>query len=146
MVFVYALSKMVGPGSDSSTGGSSTTTRTDIRTGIVSGSPTEVVRVTAVDLFRQYDDNEVATDNRLKGKIIEVSGRVQSINKDFLDHVYVTLATPNQFMSASMHVPKSEEPKMAELRKGQAVALRCLKMKRWVGSPSGDDCVLMGSD
>ena len=86
---------------------------TDARSGIVSGKQAEVVRVTAHELFQQYDENEVATDSRLKGKIVEVTGRVQAINKNVWDNVYVTLVTPNQFMSASMHVLKSEEQKIA---------------------------------
>jgi len=125
---------------------SATTVTADVRSGIISGKPTEVVQVTAAGLFQEYDNNEVATDNRLRGKIVEVTGTVASINKDFLDHVYVNLATQNQFMSASMHVPQSEEQKMASLRKGQKVVFRCPKMQRWVGSPSGGDCVLMRSD
>jgi hypothetical protein len=133
-----------GPSERTSTAAAAPSTRTDVRNGIISGIPAEVVRVTANELFQQYDDNEVATDIRLKGKIVEVTGRVQSINKNFLDHVYVSLVTRNQFMSANMHVVKSEEQKMADLRKGQTVTFRCPTMKRWVGSPSGDDCVLLG--
>nr|WP_249810334.1 OB-fold putative lipoprotein [Bradyrhizobium sp. 157] len=68
-------------------------TLTDVRNGIISGSPAEVVRVTATELFREHDNNEVATDNRLKGKIVEVTGRVESINKNFLDDVYISLVT-----------------------------------------------------
>jgi hypothetical protein len=105
----------------------------------------EVISFTAKDLFDAYDSNEVATDISLKGKIVQVTGRVQSINKDVFDSIYVNLATPNQFMSAAMHVVKSEEAKMAALRKGQSVVFRCPKMQRWVGSPSGSDCVLVGT-
>jgi hypothetical protein len=118
---------------------------TDVRTGLISGKPAEVVRVAADDLFGQYDNNEVATDIALKGKIVEVTGRVASINKDVFDHMYVSLATRNQFMSANMHVVSTDEAKLAALRKGQFAVFRCATMKRWVGSPSGDDCVLMSA-
>ena len=126
--------------------GSQSPPSTDVRSGIISGKPTEVVQVTAAGLFQEYDNNEVATDNRLRGKIIEVTGTVAAVNKNVWDLVYVNLATPNQFMSASMHVPQSEEQKTASLRKGQTVVFRCTKMKRWAGSPSGDDCVLIRSN
>jgi hypothetical protein len=115
-------------------------TLTDVRSGTISGKPTAIVSVRAADLFREYADNEVATDNRLKGKIVEIIGTVESINKNAFDHIYVLLVTPNQFMSASIHVLQSEEQKMASLRKGQIVIFRCPKMQRWAGSPSGDDC------
>jgi hypothetical protein len=107
--------------------------------------PAEVISFTAKDLFDAYDGNEVATDISLKGKIVQVTGRVQSINKDVFGSIYVNLATANQFMSAAMHVVKSEEAKMAALRKGQLVVFRCPKMQRWVGSPSGSDCVLVSA-
>jgi hypothetical protein len=65
-------------------------------------TPAEVIGTTAEQLFQMYDYNEVATDSAIKGKILEVKGTVQSINKDFLDHMYVSLVTPNQFMSAGV--------------------------------------------
>lgn len=105
--------------------------------------PAEVISFTANDLFDAYDRNEVATDIALKGKIVQVSGRVQSINKDAFNSIYVSLVTSNQFMSAQMHVDKLEEAKMAALQKGQSVVFRCSKMQRWAGSPSGSDCVLV---
>ncbi|MDB5554507.1 MAG: hypothetical protein JWL86_4491 [Rhizobium sp.] len=110
---------------------------------IRNAAPADVAKTSAGELFRMYDTNEVATDSSLKGRIVEVSGTVQGINKDFLDNLYVSLVTPNQFMSANMHVPKSEEQKLIQMRKGQSVVFRCAKMKRWAGAPSGDDCLVM---
>jgi hypothetical protein len=109
----------------------------------VSGTPTEIVRVTANGLFDDYDSNEIATDNRLKGKIVDVIGRVQSIDKSVSGHMYVGLATSNQFKPAQMYVDSSEEAKIAALRKGQLATFRCPKMERRVGTPWGNDCVLM---
>ena len=105
-------------------------------------TPAETVSYTAKSLFAAYDANEVATDIALKGKMIEVSGAIQAINKSVFGTIYVTLVTDNQFLPAAMHVVNSEESKMAALRKGQYVVFRCPKMQRWVGSPSGTDCVL----
>jgi hypothetical protein len=117
----------------------------DVRNGILSGQPAEVVRLTSQGLFFQYENNEVATDLALKGKIVEVAGPIQSINKDAFDHIYVSLVTTNQFEPAQMHVLSSEEAKIAALRRGQYAVFRCPTMKRWVGSPSGDDCVLISA-
>jgi hypothetical protein len=103
----------------------------------------EIVSATAQELFDAYESNEVATDIRLKGKIIEISGRVQSVNKDVFDSMYVSLETRNQFMPANVHPTKQDETKIAGLRRGQNVVFRCQRIKRWVGSPSGDDCILL---
>ena len=92
-----------------------------------------------------YDNNEVATDNMLKPyKAVEITGYVDAISKDFFDQMYVILKTPNPFMSAHIHVPKSEEAKLIQMRKGQSARFRCAKMKLVAGSPWGDDCIVMG--
>jgi hypothetical protein len=107
-----------------------------------SQQPTETYRTTAADLFDRYAKNEVETDMALKGKIVEISGTVESIRKDFLDNLRVDLETPNQFMPASMQVIPEQEGRLADLRKGQRVTLRCPKMIRWGGTPNGSKCIL----
>ncbi len=103
--------------------------------------PAEVVKVTAVELFNAYEANEVATDERLKGKQVEVTGTVQSIDKDAFDNIVIRLRTPNEFMSAALEVVESEKGKAIALNKGAKVTIRCDRMMRIVGSPAGSDCV-----
>ncbi|MCP1754393.1 OB-fold protein [Bradyrhizobium elkanii] len=105
--------------------------------------PTEILTATAQELFDAYASNEVATDIRLKGKIIQVSGRIQSIDKSVFDTMYVSLETSNQFMPTKVSPNKQDESKVAALRRGQQVVFRCRQMKRWVGSPMGEDCLLL---
>lgn len=102
----------------------------------------EVVKISAVELFQSYDANEVATDERLKGKIVEVSGTIQAIDKDAFNNIVIRLRTPNEFMSAAMQVGDSDKAKAIALRKGDKVAIRCARMSRMIGSPYGADCVL----
>lgn len=116
---------------------------TDIRQGRVDGKSLEIVTISAINLFREYERNEVATDMRLEGKIVEIHGTVTGINKDFWDKAYVELRTPNEFMSATVRPIASDIEKTARLRKGQLVAFRCQKMHRFMGSPSGSNCVLV---
>jgi hypothetical protein len=99
-----------------------------------------VFKITASKLFTDYDRNEVAADEAMKGKVIRVSGRIQSIDKDFMDDVIVNLATPNEFMPARMEMVKAEKSAAAGLNKGQAVEIECERMTRLVGSPSGRKC------
>jgi len=116
---------------------------TDLRQGLVNGKRLEVITVSAMNLFREYERNEVAADLRLQGKIVEIQGTVTGINKDFWDSVYVTLRTPNEFMSADVRPINSDIEKIARLRKGQLVTFRCEKMMRFAGAPSGSKCVLV---
>jgi tRNA_anti-like len=116
---------------------------TDVRRNLINGQYLEVVTVSAMGLFREYDRNEVATDMRLKGKIVEIQGSITGINKDLWDKAYVTLKTPNEFMSASVRPIESDIDKIARLVKGQLVTFRCEKMQRFMGSPSGSNCALI---
>ncbi|AKJ42848.1 hypothetical protein SOASR032_23880 [Pragia fontium] len=101
----------------------------------------EVYSTTAKALFNDYDANEVALDEKLKGKIIEVKGIVQSIDKDFLDNIVIELRTSNEFMPAQMTMDDNQKSVASSLKKGQTVIITCKKMTRIMGSPSGDDCV-----
>lgn len=117
--------------------------RSSPRDGVLSDRQVEIVRVSVTDLFNEYDRNEVATDMRLSGKVVEISGAIQSINKNFRDKPYIVLATPNRFMGAHMEPVAADTDKVARLSKGQRVTFRCEKMKRFMGAPNGDNCVLM---
>jgi hypothetical protein len=102
-----------------------------------------VMNGTAQEFFDAYERNEVETDLRLRGKIIQISGIVQSVDKDVFDSMLVRLQTKNQFMAATVKPIKQDVGKIAALRRGQAVSFRCQRIKRWVGSPWADDCVLL---
>ncbi|MCS2162959.1 OB-fold putative lipoprotein [Scandinavium sp. H11S7] len=101
----------------------------------------EVFSTTARQLFKAYDENEVATDENMKGKIVAVKGVVESIDKDFTDSIIIGFQTDNQFMPARMEMKDSEKPTAIALKKGQQVTVICERMSRVMGSPSGRDCV-----
>lgn len=100
-----------------------------------------VYKTTSVDLFRAYDANEVATDAAIHGRVVEISGRVNSIDKDAFDHIVVHLATANEFQSTSLTMGDSEAAKAGALQKGVMITVRCAGMKRMIGSPYGTGCV-----
>lgn len=103
----------------------------------------ELVKISSSELFKAYEDNEVATDERLKGKDVLVSGTVQSIDKDAFDNIVVTFRTSNEFMPARMQMKDSEKATAVSLKKGVKSAVQCQKMSRIIGSPAGSDCVFV---
>lgn len=115
------------------------------QTDAVAASPTkpqkEVYRVSAAKLFKDYEENEVATDELMKGKLIAVTGTVQSIDKDFSNAIIIRLRTANQFMPASMEMQDSEKNTALMLKKGSQVEIVCQRMMRVIGTPSGRRCV-----
>lgn len=47
--------------------------------------------ISANQLFKEYDDNEVAADDKFKQKIILVSGIINDIGKDIMDNPYIVM-------------------------------------------------------
>lgn len=102
----------------------------------------DVYKTTAAQLFKDYESNEVAADEKMKGKSVEVSGTIQSIDKDFADNIVLQLKTANEFMPAHMNLEDSEKQKAMALSKNAKVTVLCKKVARMVGSPIGSECVL----
>lgn len=130
---VWAASRDDAPKPGSSTSASSAASRP-------AEAPKPVFATTAMQLFQDYDRNEVAADEAMKGHIVRVKGRIQAIDKDFTDDVIVNLQTPNEFMPARMQMIDEEKSAAAGLSKGQTVEVECERMSRVVGSPSGRKC------
>ncbi|HTV54040.1 MAG TPA: hypothetical protein VMI06_03915, partial [Terriglobia bacterium] len=99
--------------------------------------------VSALELFSAYQSNEVAADNKYKGRLLLVSGYVESINKDFIDNPYLMLATPNEFMGIRADLNKEEESTAAQLSKGEPINLRCTGGGMTLGSPILNGCSIV---
>lgn len=50
-----------------------------------------VASLTAVALFQAYTDNKIAAADKYEGNLVEVSGMIQSIDKDILGNPYVAI-------------------------------------------------------
>jgi hypothetical protein len=106
--------------------------------GDVSSAP--VRTVSALQLWSDYHANEVAADNVYRGERLDVQGVVESINKNFVDDVYVVLATPNEFMSVHADLKHDYQSAAAQLQIGQMVSLECVGGGMVIGSPILKDC------
>lgn len=80
--------------------GSSQSTKIENTKGTQSNSQTkteetkvEAIKVTAIKLSEDYKANEVSADAQYKGKLVEITGLVDSIGKDITDTPYVVLQT-----------------------------------------------------
>jgi hypothetical protein len=103
------------------------------------------VVVRATELFDDYHRNEVAADERYKGKLVRVVGVVQSLDKDAFDNIVVRLQTSNQFQSVMASMKDAEKSKVASMTKGQAASLECRGRGMVIGSPSLGDCTVLGT-
>lgn len=102
-----------------------------------------IYTTTATQLNKDYATNEVATDSRIGNDIINISGAIMSIDKDFTDSVVLLLSTGGyEFDAARLQLVESQRDKATRLSKGQHVVANCDKVRRVMGSPFGYDCVL----
>jgi hypothetical protein len=88
-----------------------------------------VASVSAQELHKEYDTNEVAADEKYKNKVIIVSGVIDSIGKDIMDEPYVTLRTKNyggNVWAADVQCMFPEEygEKLTSLRKGGNIKIK----------------------
>ncbi len=98
--------------------------------------------VSASQLQKDYKANEVAADNKYKGKLLRVTGTVESIDKDFLDNVVLKLGTGDMFAEVHATLEDSEKPKAAELSKGKRVRVVCTGGGMVMMSPMLRACTL----
>jgi hypothetical protein len=88
------------------------------------GQPDEAaLPITARDLFRAYETNAIAADQQYKGKLLEVSGTVDSIGKDILDSPYVTLSTDAYIFSVQCMLTRSDTSAAARLTPGRSITV-----------------------
>lgn len=82
------------------------------------------IKITAAQLFAEYETNGIAADTAYKGKTLEVSGKVNNIDKDILDNPYVTLKTQAVFGEIQCFLKESEQGGAATLKTGMSIVIR----------------------
>lgn len=86
-------------------------------------APAEAIKVSAAQLYSAYKANEISADDQYKGKLLEVSGSVNSIGKTF-NSPYVTLKGDTYFGDIQCMLRDSEQSKAATLQKGQQITVQ----------------------
>lgn len=97
---------------------------------------------TASTLRDAYEANEVAADERYKDKSVLVTGDVMRIGKDILDEPYVILQWHNKEIGGAVQCSfsKSDNSKLAELKKGQTVYIKGKCKGLTLGTVTLSDC------
>ncbi|WP_427032723.1 OB-fold protein [Enterobacter hormaechei] len=67
-----------------------------------------IYRTTAKALAELYSANEVAADDKIGGRKVEMTGTVQDITKNFANDVVLKLESGNRFMPVSLSMADSE--------------------------------------
>ena len=79
------------------------------------------VIISASKLYKEYNENEIAADEKYKGKIIEVTGVIRDIGNDIMDNAYITLVGNEYFGDIQCYF--NEKSVVAKLSKGKRVTV-----------------------
>lgn len=95
------------------------------KTGGGGSAPEEpAITVSAAELVSEYDANEVAADNRYKGKMVQVSGVVHNIGKDIFNNMFVTLQSGHPLQCVQVFFDDSHAGEIAGLSKGTSLTVK----------------------
>lgn len=102
------------------------------------------IKVTASQLYDDYEANEVAADAKYKDKKVEISGTISGIGKDLMDTPYVALvvAPNNPVFSVQCMFRKGDEVQLTALTKGSDLVLKG-KVSGKLGNVLVNDCSLV---
>ena len=106
----------------------------------------KAIKVTSVQIYQDYDENEVSADNRYKDKVVEIKGTVINIRKDFSDNIVVTLngLVDNEYeiVGVACTFSKSHNNETSGLSKGDKIVVRGLCKGKIMG-PRISGCSLL---
>lgn len=102
----------------------------------------EAIKLKAETLRQAYKANEVNGDNLYKGKLVEISGTVDSIGKDVMKEAYITFETPESvsFDKVQCMFNQTEEAGLAQLKKGQSITVQGTVSGATIGSVIVKNC------
>jgi hypothetical protein len=103
----------------------------------------QIVKVTALQLVSDYKANQVAADNKYKGKTFQISGTINSIGKDILDNPYVTLNGTDFLSNVQCYFDKSDQGELASLVKDTKLTVNCKVSGESIGNVMAKGCTIV---
>jgi|1185.fasta_scaffold11922_2 hypothetical protein len=84
---------------------------------------TKAVRVRAGAIVKEFEDNELAADNKYKGKTLRITGVVEKIDTEFLnDEKYILqISSGGDFEFLTVNCHDMSNSQLAKLKKGDDV-------------------------
>ncbi len=103
----------------------------------------EVV-ITSINLSKEYSENEVSADAKYKGKLIEISGKMTSVDNGTFDNEMIVRLSDGKYdmNNAWCYMKESEREKVLTLKKGQQVTLIGKGDSATLSSPVLKGCVV----
>ena len=96
--------------------------------------------VSATDVAKEYEKNQVSADKKYFKKSLLVTGSISSINSGLGNEPYIVLRSANEFLSPQIYFHKNNVEKIASLKKGQKLSFVCDGAGAIVGTPMFKKC------
>lgn len=80
--------------------------------------------MTAKALTDEYKQNEVAADEKFKGKTVQISGTIGEIGKNAFDQMYVSIKTDLESMDLQAAFDDEHKNQLVTLKAGQPVKVQ----------------------
>lgn len=103
--------------------------------------PTPPLRISAAQLYSEFDQNAVAANDEFAGRRLEVSGKVLSVDKEARGLLRLRIGVDQYGLhDIAADLPDASEATIAQLKKGHSVTLLCTDVHRALGSVTLDKC------
>ena len=96
--------------------------------------------VTAKELAKAYEENEAGAQLKYGNHVLEVTGKIASIDLDFSNKPFLVLVGTNPFMGPQMQLTEASQAKAASLKKGAIVTSVCASVSELAGTPMLTGC------
>lgn len=107
--------------------------------------PEEVISVSAVDLYNEFDSNAIAAKEKYKDKTIQVTGTVNKIDETVWGNIYVELKSDEYgFTGVQCFFPQDATSTIASLGAGQTVTIKGSSPEKGIIDVELNDCSLVG--
>lgn len=121
--------------------GSSDNESTESSTSVDMASAAAAYQVRATSLYAEFEENGVAAEQKYKGQIIEVTGKVENIDRDILDDIYVALEGNEYFGSIQCFFNEENINAATSLKSGSTVTIKG-RFSGKMGNVLLKDCIL----
>lgn len=106
--------------------------------------PVETISVSAADLYNAFSDNEISANDKYKGKVVQVTGTVGSVDETW-GSPWVNLDADEWGITSVMCMfPKDAKSQLASLSSGQSITIQGTCDGMSLGSVSVMDCSIVG--
>ena len=91
--------------------------------------------ITARQILRRYEANEIRADQELKDKEIGIDCYVGGIKKNFAGAPYIECRTGQMFTPVNLNFPRGWEEQLGSLTTGNRIIVTCKMQGMMIGSP-----------